>query len=79
MLLGPVPKSRAIFRDRDDFTGGDLLMGATIAALDASATLIVLCSPHSAQKKHANEEIRLFRWRHPDRPVIPVMIEGTYP
>jgi tetratricopeptide (TPR) repeat protein len=26
-----------------------------------------------------NEEVRLFRWRHSDRPVIPVIIEGIFP
>ena len=76
--LWHVPKSlRPIFRDRDDFTAG-IADRATIAALDGSATLIVFCSPQ-AQSEYVNEEIRLFRWRHPDRPVIPMMIEGTYP
>lgn len=78
--LGVVPTSlRPVFRDRDDFTGGHSLTDATIAALDASGTLVVLCSPHSARSKYVNEEVRLFRWRHPERPVIPVVIEGTYP
>ena len=78
--LGVVPASlRPIFRDRDDFTGGHSLTDATIGALDASGALVVLCSPHSARSKYVNEEVRLFRWRHPERPVIPVIIEGTYP
>jgi tetratricopeptide (TPR) repeat protein len=78
--LGVVPASlRPVFRDRDDFTGGHSLTDATIAALDASGALVVLCSPHSAQSKYVNEEVRLFRWRHSERPVIPVIIEGTYP
>jgi hypothetical protein len=43
--LGPVPKTlRPVFRDREDFSGGHTLTEATIAALDASAALIVLCS-----------------------------------
>jgi TIR domain len=78
--IGVVPASlRPVFRDRDDFTGGHSLTDATIAALDASGALVVLCSPHSARSKYVNEEVRLFRWRHPERPVIPVVIEGTYP
>ncbi len=77
---GPVPKSlRPIFRDREDFTGGHTLTEATIAALDASAALIVLCSPVAATRTAVNEEVRLFRSRHPDRPVIPVIIDGTWP
>lgn len=77
---GPVPKTlRPIFRDRDDFTGGHSLTDATIAALDAAAALIVLCSSVAATRPAVNEEVRLFRSRHPDRPVIPVIIGGTYP
>ncbi len=78
--LGPVPKTlRPIFRDREDFSGGHRLTDATVAALDGSAALIVLCSPVAATRTAVNEEVRLFRSRHPDRPVIPVMIEGTWP
>src|SRR6516225_8926443 len=78
--LGPVPKMlRPIFRDREDFSGGHALTDATIAALDASAGLVVLCSPVAAQRPAVNEEVRLFRSRHPDRPVIPVMIDGEPP
>lgn len=78
--LGRVPESlRPIFRDREDFAGGHRLADATIAALDGSAALIVLCSPVAAARPAVNEEVRLFRSRHPDRPVIPVILEGTYP
>ena len=78
--VGPAPKSlRPIFRDRDDFSGGHTLDDATITALDASAALIVLCSTVAAGRPAVNEEVRLFRSRHPGRPVIPVIIEGTYP
>jgi tetratricopeptide (TPR) repeat protein len=78
--VGRVPKTlRPIFRDREDFSGGHSLTDATIAALDASAALIVLCSTVSAGRPAVNEEVRLFRSRHPDRPVIPVIVEGTWP
>lgn len=78
--MGPVPKSlRPIFRDREEFTGGHSLTEATIAALGASAALIVLCSPAAAASQYVNEEIRLFCHRHPDRPLIPVVVEGTPP
>src|ERR1700722_14816098 len=78
--IGPVPKSLApIFRDRLDFAGGHPLTEATISALAHSATLIVLCSTVAAGRPAVNEEVRLFRSRHPDRPVVPVIIEGTYP
>ena len=77
---GPVPRSLApIFRDRNDFSGGHTLTEATISALDASGALIVVCSPVAATRPAVNEEVRLFRWRNPDRPVIPVIVEGTAP
>ncbi len=48
--LGPVPKQlRPIFRDREDFSAGGSLNDQSIAALDASAALVVLCSPASAK------------------------------
>jgi tetratricopeptide (TPR) repeat protein len=78
--IGPVPKTlRPIFRDREDFSGGYKLTDATVAALNASAALIVLCSTVSAGRTTVNEEVRLFRSRHPDRRVVPVIIDGTWP
>ncbi len=77
---GPNPRRLApIFLDRGNFSGGTTLTEATIAALDASAALIVLCSPKSAASGPVNEEVRLFRHRHPGRPVIPVLIDGRAP
>lgn len=77
---GPVPKSlRPVFRDREDFSGGHSLTDATIAALDQAEALVVLCSRVSATRPAVNEEVRLFRSRHPNRPVIPVLIDGTIP
>src|SRR5262249_4729873 len=52
---------------------------ATIAALDESSALIVLCSPVAAGRPAVNEEVRLFRSRHSDRPVIPVVVDGVFP
>jgi tetratricopeptide (TPR) repeat protein len=78
--LGPVPKTlRPIFRDCEDFSSGRSLTDATVAALDASAALIVLCSTAAATRPAVNEEVRLFRSRHPERPVILVIIEGAWP
>jgi tetratricopeptide (TPR) repeat protein len=79
-VLGPVPATlRPIFRDREEFSGGHSLKEATIAALDASAALVVLCSTVAAGRPVINEEVRLFRSRHPTRPVIPVIIDGRPP
>ncbi len=74
---GIIPESlRPIFRDRDDFTAGHTLTEQTLAALDASHALVVICSPASAKSRYVTEEIRLFKSRHPDRPVIPLIVSG---
>lgn len=77
---GWIPASlRPIFRDREDFSGGHSLTEATIAALDQSEALVVICSTIAATRPAVNEEVRLFRSRHPDRPVVPVIVQGQYP
>lgn len=74
---GTIPQAlRPIFRDRDDFTAGKSLNEQTLAALDASHALIVVCSPDSAKSNYVNEEARLFQSRHPERPVIPLIVAG---
>jgi tetratricopeptide (TPR) repeat protein len=79
-LRGAVPRAlRPIFRDREDYSGSDALTDATIAALDRSAALIVLCSPSVFGRSPVNREVRAFRSRHPERPVIPVIVGGTSP
>jgi TIR domain len=67
---------RPVFRDRDDFTAGKTLTEQTRAALDASAALIVICSPAAAKSRYVNEEIRAFKSLHPERPVIPLIVAG---
>src|SRR6201995_5266665 len=43
---GPVPKTlHPIFRDREDFSAGHSLADQTIAALESSRFLVVVCSP----------------------------------
>ncbi len=75
--FGAIPASlRPVFRDRDDFTAGHTLTEQTLAALDASEALIVVCSPAAAKSHYVNEEIKLFKSRHPKRPVIPLIIAG---
>jgi formylglycine-generating enzyme required for sulfatase activity len=73
----PIPETlRPIFRDRHEFDAGGSLAEQTISALDGSAALIVLASPHAARSKYVNEELRLFKSRHPDRAVIPLIFDG---
>ena len=74
---GPIPETlRPIFRDRLEFDAGRSLADETIAALDNSAALIVLASPHAARSEFLNEELRQFKSRHPDRPLIPLIVDG---
>jgi hypothetical protein len=74
---GPIPKTlRPIFRDRHDFDAGSSLGAETNAALDESSALILIASPHSARSRYVNEEVRLFKARHPDRPLIPLIVHG---
>ena len=78
--LGPVPESlKPVFIDRGNFAGGATLTEATLSALDQSSVLVVLCSEASAGRTAVQEEVRLFRFRHADRPVIPVIIDGKHP
>src|SRR5262245_61662308 len=75
--MGVIPKTlRPIFRDREDFTAGHSLSEQTLAALDASAALIVLGSQDAAKSHYVNEEVRLFKHRHRDRPIIPIILDG---
>lgn len=75
--VGTVPKTlRPIFRDRHDFIAGGTFRAETPGILDDSAALIVLCSPASAKSGPVNEEIRLFKHTHPDRPIVPVILSG---
>jgi hypothetical protein len=74
---GQVPKSlRPIFRDREDFPAGYSLTGQTLAALQASEFLIVLCSPNAAQSVYVNEEIRCFKALGRADRVINVIVGG---
>jgi tetratricopeptide (TPR) repeat protein len=74
---GPVPKTlRPVFRDREDFSAGHSLTDQTLAALEASQFLIVLCSLNAAQSNYVNEEIRRFKAMGRADRVIPVIVDG---
>ena len=74
---GEIPSAlRPVFRDRDEFTAGGGLSEQTLAALDASRALIVICSPSAAKSRYVKEEVRLFKSRHPDRLVVPLIVDG---
>ena len=67
---------RPICRDPDNTTAEQKPTEQTLAALHASRALIVICSPACATDQYVNEQIRLFKSRHPERPIIPLIIGG---
>ena len=74
---GLVPKTlRPIFRDRDEFSAGHSLTEQSLAALNASQFLVVLCSPNAARSKYVNEEVRYFKAKRGGSRVIPIIVGG---
>jgi hypothetical protein len=77
--------ARPIFRDEHDMPVGGVISERLTEVLDASATMLVLCTAASARSDWVNQEIELFASRHPDRRIIPAVAEGepdsdeTYP
>jgi hypothetical protein len=79
-LPGPTDASgraslRPIYRPGYLSLSGTALPGDTLARLDASAALIVLCTSMAAGDRAVNEAVRYFKHRHPDRPIIPVVTD----
>jgi len=76
--VGPVPEAiRPIFHSQHDFFTRPSLGAATAEALASSAAFIILASPHSAQSKYVNKQVRLFKARYPERPVVVLIVEGA--
>ena len=76
--IGPDPSSlRPIFRDREEFSAGKSLDRQTREALEASAFLILLCSPSAAKSEFVNQEVLLFKQLGRGERIIPVILDGT--
>jgi tetratricopeptide (TPR) repeat protein len=74
---GLIPRTlRPVFRDREEFVAGHSLSEQTLAALEASKFLVVLCSPAAARSRHVNEEIRHFQALGRAERVIPLVVGG---
>lgn len=75
--LGPVTaKLHPIFRDRTDLESGGHITERLQEALEASETLIVLCTPASARSQWVNHEVETFlRLGREDR-IFPVIASG---
>jgi eukaryotic-like serine/threonine-protein kinase len=55
------PRLGRCFRDREEFSASGDLSEAIRAALAASDSMLVLCSPGAAASAYVNEEIRPFK------------------
>jgi hypothetical protein len=76
-LVGRSSGIGPIFCEQYDFFTRPSLGAATVAALADSAALIILASPYSAQCNYFNKQVGLFKLRHPERPVIVLIVERT--
>lgn len=68
---------RPLFRDDTELASSSDLTASIVSALEQSGALIVVCSPRAAASRWANEEIRTFRRIAPDRPILPLIIDGS--
>lgn len=74
---GAIPKRLTpIFRDLDELPAADDLSAEVCAALQASKSLVVVCSPAAAASTWVYREVVQFRALHPDRPILPVLADG---
>lgn len=74
---GVVPRRLApIFRDREEFAAAHDLSAEVRAALKASRSLIVVCSPSAAASRWVSREVEVFRELHPDAPVLAAVRAG---
>jgi hypothetical protein len=79
VALGQEGQSRnigRIFRDREDLAAAPSLSEAIRQALSQSQALVVICSPDAKQSRWVDEEIKLFRSLHLDRPVLAALVRG---
>lgn len=74
---GPVPRRLVpIFRDREELPAAHDLSAEVRAALKASRSLIVVCSPAAAGSRWVGREVEVFRALHPDRPILAAVRDG---
>jgi WD40 repeat protein len=65
-----------IFRDTDELPGSSNLGAKLEEALSASRALIVICSPHAAQSKWVDQEIRAFQAAGRANSIFAVIVGG---
>lgn len=76
-LFGPIPERLTpIFRDREDLSSAADLTGQIKGELEASETLMVICSPAAAASRWVNEEIRYFRSLGRENRILALIVAG---
>ncbi len=74
---GTIPQRlRPFFRDEDELPTSSNLQEPIQAALHDSKSLIVICSPRSADSDYVDAEVKFYKQLSWDERVIPVIIEG---
>lgn len=75
--FGPVPRRLApIFRDREDLPSSSDLSVTVKESLQASESLIVICSPDSAKSRWVSEEVTYFRSLGRQDRIFALIVDG---
>ena len=75
--FGEIPRRLTpIFRDREDLSSAADLSSKIKAELQASETLVVICSPTAAKSQWVNEEIRHFRQLGREERILALIVDG---
>ncbi|NGX17123.1 TIR domain-containing protein [Wenzhouxiangella sp. XN24] len=75
--FGPIPERLGkVFLDRDELPSASSLTDEIQAALAASETLVVICSPAAARSRWVNEEIRSFKALGKAQRVLAMIVDG---
>ena len=75
--FGPIPRRLTpVFLDREELSSGSDLSAKVRECLDGSESLIVVCSPASAQSIWVNEEIRYFRSCGREDRIFALIVDG---
>src|SRR6185295_13015780 len=75
--FGPIPERFApVFRDREELASATNLGTTLIAALEQSASQIVICSPKAAKSRWVNEEILTFKRLGREHRIFCLIIAG---
>ena len=75
--FGPIPRRLTpVFRDREDLSSSADLGSSVKASLEASESLVVICSPHAANSDWVSEEVRYFQRLGREERVFALIVDG---